>query len=83
MKLPRDVSGDALAAVLCRRLGYVHVHQTGSHIILQSESPKHHRIAIPAHASLRVGTLNALLNSVAQAKGCDKAEVLGVVNRYL
>ena len=37
MKLPRDLSGTALAAVLCRDWSYVVVHQSGSHIIVQTE----------------------------------------------
>jgi predicted RNA binding protein YcfA (HicA-like mRNA interferase family) len=37
MKLPRDLYGRELAAVLCRRWGYEQVNQVGSHIILQTE----------------------------------------------
>ncbi len=60
MKLPRDLSGNDLAKTLCRIWGYRIVHQQGSHIILQTEAPAHHRIAVPAHPSLRVGTLNGM-----------------------
>ena len=62
MKLPRDLSGNELVAVLCKRWGYVKVHQVGSHIILQTDEPSAHRIAVPAHKPLRVGTLNAILS---------------------
>lgn len=76
MKLPRDLSGRRLAATLCRDWGYIEVHQTGSHIILQTEAPSHHRIAIPAHAALRTGTLNAILRDVAAHKGVDRERIL-------
>jgi len=54
MKLPRDLSGADLASLLCRKYGYQRVHQVGSHIILETESPEHHRIAIPNHSPLRI-----------------------------
>ena len=47
MKLPRDLSGRELIKVLCRDFGYVRAHQEGSHVVLQTETPGHHRIAIP------------------------------------
>jgi predicted RNA binding protein YcfA (HicA-like mRNA interferase family) len=46
MKIPRDTSGAELINVLCRHFGYVQVHQVGSHVILQTEEPVHHRIAL-------------------------------------
>ncbi len=76
MKLPRDLSGEACAAALIRRFGYRRVHQSGSHIVLQTGIPVHHRLAVPAHAALRIGTLNAILRVVADALGVDKSEVL-------
>ncbi len=77
MKLPRDLSGSALVQSLCRNFGYVPVHQVGSHIILQTETPRHHRLAVPNHSPLRLGTLNAILRAVAEAKGIPKDEILG------
>ncbi len=76
MKLPRDLSGAELVKVLCRHFGYTRVNQEGSHVILQTEAPQHHRIAIPDHNRLRLGTLNAILNAVAHAKGVEKREIL-------
>ena len=76
MKLPRDLSGARLVKVLCRHYGYARIHQEGSHIILQTESPSHHRIPVPDHSPLRVGTLNAILNAVARVQGIDKLEIL-------
>ena len=76
MKLPRDLSGLKLAKVLCRDWGYQIIHQVGSHIVLQTSTPFPHRIAIPAHASLRIGTLNGILRSVAEHKGTTKEAIL-------
>jgi predicted RNA binding protein YcfA (HicA-like mRNA interferase family) len=79
MKLPRDVSGRHLAGVLCLRWGYTEAHRAGSHIILQTEDPGRHRIAIPDHASLRIGTLSAILRSVAQAKHVPREDIIGTI----
>lgn len=76
MKLPRDLSGEDLIQHLCKHWGYRKVHQVGSHVILQTDKPASHRIAIPAHDPLRVGTLNAILASVAACKNATKAEIL-------
>ncbi|HUH62044.1 MAG TPA: type II toxin-antitoxin system HicA family toxin, partial [Terracidiphilus sp.] len=65
MKLPRDLSGQDLIKHLCKHWAYERVHQVGSHVILQTEQPSHHRIAIPEHSPLRIGTLNSILSSVA------------------
>jgi predicted RNA binding protein YcfA (HicA-like mRNA interferase family) len=76
MKLPRDLSGVELAKALCKHHAYLEVHQVGSHIILQTDSPTSHRIAIPAHPNLRIGTLNAILRAVAAHKGISREEIL-------
>jgi predicted RNA binding protein YcfA (HicA-like mRNA interferase family) len=76
MKLPRDLSGEDLIKHLCKRWGYVGVHQVGSHVILQTQQPTPHRVAVPAHNPLRIGTLNAILAAVAAHKGVAKEEIL-------
>ncbi len=76
MKLPRDLSGSDLAALLCRDWGYLKVNQVGSHIILQTQEPTPHRLAIPTHKALRVGTLNGILRAVASQKGVDRQTIL-------
>ncbi len=76
MKIPRDLSGHELVAALCRRWGYVKVNQVGSHIILQTQEPTPHRVAIPAHKALRIGTLNGILRAVAYHKGVDRQAIL-------
>lgn len=76
MKLPRNVSGEELAKALCKSWGYEKIHQVGSHIILQTEEPESHRISVPAHSPLRVGTLNAILRSVAVHKGVSRESIV-------
>ncbi len=76
MRLPRDLSGRALIQILCRDWAYRHVHQVGSHVILETEDPSHHRLVVPDHHTLRIGTLNAILRAVAQHKGVPRDRLL-------
>jgi predicted RNA binding protein YcfA (HicA-like mRNA interferase family) len=76
MKLPRGVSGAHLADVLCRKWLYRRVHQVGSHIVLQTSEPAHHRIAIPNHHPLRLGTFNSILRAVAAHKGVTRDAIV-------
>jgi predicted RNA binding protein YcfA (HicA-like mRNA interferase family) len=76
MKIPRDLSGHELVAALCRHWGYEIVNQVGSHIVLETRQPTQHRVAVPAHKALRVGTLNGILRSVADHKGVDRQAIL-------
>lgn len=79
MKLPRDVDGATLVELLCRHFGYRKIHQVGSHIVIQCAAPRHHRIAIPNHRSLRLGTLNAILRAVESALGVSRSEIVGLL----
>ena len=81
MKIPRDLSGHELATALSRHWGYAKVHQGGSHIIVQTQEPSPHRIAIPAHPALRVGTLNGVLRAVARHKGVAKQDIINSIDR--
>ena len=76
MRLPRDLSGAHLVKVLCKNFGYRRVHQVGSHIVLETDTPVHHRLSVPEHDPLRVGTLNSILASVARIKGIQKGDIL-------
>lgn len=64
MKLPRDVSGVALARAL-ETVGYRVTRQTGSHMRLTSSERGEHHVTIPAHDALRIGTLAGILGDVA------------------
>jgi hypothetical protein len=45
-------------------------------VILETEHPSGQRIAVPDHRSLRVGTLNGILRSVAQHKSVSRQDIL-------
>jgi predicted RNA binding protein YcfA (HicA-like mRNA interferase family) len=77
MKIPRDLSGAQLVKVLCRDWNYRVVHQEGSHIILQTDSPSHQRISVPNHNPIRVGTLNSIIRAVSLHKGIERQQLLG------
>jgi predicted RNA binding protein YcfA (HicA-like mRNA interferase family) len=79
MKLPRDVYGCDLVAVLCRDWGYTKVNQVGSHIILQTDTPGHHRVSVPDHKPLRLGTFNAILREVATAKQTTREAIIATL----
>lgn len=76
MKIPRDLSGHDLIQALCRRWGYRVVHQIGSHVVLETDEPSHQRLAVPAHKSLRIGILNAILRAVANHKGVERDAII-------
>jgi predicted RNA binding protein YcfA (HicA-like mRNA interferase family) len=76
MKLPRDLSGADLIKLLGKHFDYRRVNQVGSHVILETSDPRQHRISIPDHTPLRVGTLNGILRAIATAKGVEKEDIL-------
>lgn len=41
MKLPRGLSGAELIKLLCKHHGYREVNQERSHVILETETPRH------------------------------------------
>lgn len=75
MKLPRDISGTELADLLTR-YGYSVTRQTGSHLRLTTQIAGEHHLTIPAHSSLRIGTLNAILSEVALHLKRDKSDLM-------
>jgi predicted RNA binding protein YcfA (HicA-like mRNA interferase family) len=76
MKIPRNLKGSHLAEILCRSWDYSIIHQQGSHIILETQTPKPQRISIPNHNPLRVGTLNSILRAISLHKGVSKQDIL-------
>jgi predicted RNA binding protein YcfA (HicA-like mRNA interferase family) len=65
MKLPRNLSGEQLAAALTK-FGYTKTHQTGSHIRLTTTLKGEHHITIPNHSPVKVGTLKSILRELAE-----------------
>lgn len=76
MKLPRNLSGADLIKLLIKHFGYQRINQEGSHVILETTNPRPHRISIPDHSPLRIGTLNSILRAVAQVQGTSKEDIL-------
>jgi predicted RNA binding protein YcfA (HicA-like mRNA interferase family) len=76
MKIPRDVGGQELAALL-GRYGYKVTRQTGSHMRLTSTAKGfEHHITIPEHKPLKVGTLDHIVNEIAAYLEMDREELV-------
>ena len=78
MKIPRDVSGSRLVNAL-QKVGYSTVKQTGSHIRVSTSTPATHRITIPTHDSIKIGTLASILDDVSKHLEMDRAELLVIL----
>jgi len=71
-KIPRDISGRELAQLL-DKYEYEIKRETGSHMRLVSEiRGKEHKITIPDHNPIKIGTLNNILNDLADHLKIDK-----------
>ena len=71
-KLPRDISGRQLVKLL-EKYGYVIIRETGSHIRLERKSKdKVHKITIPDHNSIKIGTLTNIINDLVEHLNIDK-----------
>jgi predicted RNA binding protein YcfA (HicA-like mRNA interferase family) len=57
VKIPRDVNGVAAARAL-KRLGFISLRQTGSHLILRKDS---RTVVVPQHKPLKPGTLKGVI----------------------
>ena len=76
MTLPRDLSGDRLAALLRRNFDYRVIRQRGSHMRLASTlRGAEHRVTVPRHRQLEVGTLSGIISDVASYIGISSNEV--------
>ena len=76
MRLPRDLSGEDLAALLRRRYGYRFVRQSGSHMTLTGiVGDVSHSVTVPRHRAIRVGTLSGILADVAAHLSVSQEEV--------
>jgi predicted RNA binding protein YcfA (HicA-like mRNA interferase family) len=78
VKLPRDISGRALAKAL-EALGYLPTRQTGSHLRLTTQLRGQHHVTVPAHASLRVGTIAAVLDEVAKHHALSREQLVALM----
>lgn len=57
-------------------LGYLITRQTGSHIRVTTLQGGEHHLTIPTHNPLKIGTLSALLNDIAQHFNLTRDELL-------
>lgn len=75
-KIPRDLSGRELIKLLVK-YGYTFDRECGSHIRLISfYKNKEHKITIPDHKQIKIGTLNAILKDIAEYLQIDKNNLL-------
>jgi len=58
------------------KLGYETSRQTGGHIRLTTFQNGQHHITIPNHDPIKTGTINAILNDIAQHFGILKQELI-------
>lgn len=78
MKLPRDVNGLDLAKRL-EKFGYSITRQTGSHIRLTTNKVGEHHITIPAHKTLKIGTLNGILHDTSEHLKITKDKLINIL----
>lgn len=75
-KLPRDLSGRSLIKLL-KKYGYEISRETGSHIrIISTIKAQEHKITIPDHGEIKLGTLNNILNDIAFYLGMTKSQLI-------
>jgi predicted RNA binding protein YcfA (HicA-like mRNA interferase family) len=75
-KIPRDISGRELAKLL-DIYKYKVVRESGSHIRLVSTYLNNeHKITIPDHQAIKIGTLNNILNDIAEYLKISKQELI-------
>ncbi len=79
MEIPKDLKGKHLVEILCRHWDYRVFHQQGSHIILDTESPRRQRISMLNHNPLQLGTLNSILRAVASHKDVSKTDIFNTL----
>jgi predicted RNA binding protein YcfA (HicA-like mRNA interferase family) len=75
VKVPRNLSGKDIANALSI-YGYQFVRQKGSHIMVTTQQNSEHHLAIPNHDPVKIGTLNGILNRVANHFAVSKEEVI-------
>ncbi|MFH1288437.1 MAG: type II toxin-antitoxin system HicA family toxin [bacterium] len=75
-KIPRDISGKELIQIL-KKYGYKNIRETGSHIRLVSNFREfEHKITIPDHQFIKIGTLNNILKDIADYLKISKEKLI-------
>ncbi len=78
MRLPRDVSSVDLTKAL-RILGYETTRQPGSQVRLTTSENGTHHVTIPNHSPIRIGTLAAILDDIANHFGINRQKLLSKI----
>lgn len=73
--MPRDISGLELIKKL-EKLGYKASRQSGSHVRIENGN---HKLTIPAHQSLKIGTLNGILTDISENLKISKTELVSMI----
>jgi predicted RNA binding protein YcfA (HicA-like mRNA interferase family) len=76
LKTPRDVSSDRRIKHLVRNWDYPVDRQSGSHILIESNTPRRHSVPVPQRGSLGLGLLRSVLSQVSAAKGVPVDDLL-------
>jgi predicted RNA binding protein YcfA (HicA-like mRNA interferase family) len=75
-KIPRNISGRELAKLL-NSYNYNVVRESGSHIrLISTYQQTEHKITIPDHQPIKIGTLNNILNDIAEYLKISKQELI-------
>jgi predicted RNA binding protein YcfA (HicA-like mRNA interferase family) len=78
MRIPRDITGYELSKLL-KIFGYEVTRQTGSHVRLTTSLKGKHHITIPNHNPIKIGTLSAILNDIANHFEITKEEAIRIL----
>ena len=75
-KIPRDISGQKLSGLL-KKYGYEIKRQSGSHLRLVTNlKGVEHKITIPNHNPIKIGTLNNIVNDISEYLKIDKVALI-------
>lgn len=75
MKLPRNVSGDAVVKGL-RRVGYDVTRQKGDHVYMTTSVNGEHHVSVPLHHPIKVGTFAAIVAAVGSHLRIERGQLL-------
>ena len=77
MRMPRNLSGMELVALLRRHDGYNLIRQRGSHMRLASTfMGREHHVSVPRHNPLKVSTLDDILGNMAEYLEIGQGELM-------
>jgi predicted RNA binding protein YcfA (HicA-like mRNA interferase family) len=79
MKVPRNLRGDDIVKGL-RHVGYESTRQKGDHVYMTTTVNGEHHVSVPLHNPVKVGTLTAILGSVAAHLKMTRDELLRRMN---